>query len=165
MAVEQVEQSIVDEYFTREQAIDYARNALEQRGVPPDATGEYTEGVLLAAVAARGRTATVQGGPGDWAVEIVGEEGGEPFAYGAARDPDRLTALLRAVGWPMGWLTAAEAREIFDQEARRLLGMSGDEFLRRYDAGEFDPNDPDHTSVVDLSMIASFGRANPDTSG
>jgi hypothetical protein len=30
-----------------------------------------------------------------------------------------------------------EAREHFDRQARRLLGISGDEFLRRYDAGEY----------------------------
>lgn len=35
-------------------------------------------------------------------------------------------------------LTAAEARTHFDAQARRRLGMSGEEFLRRLDAGEFD---------------------------
>ncbi len=32
---------------------------------------------------------------------------------------------------------------IFDQEARRALGISGDEFLRRWDAGEYDGDDVD----------------------
>ena len=35
-------------------------------------------------------------------------------------------------------LTEEESRADFDAEARRVMGMSGEEFLRRYDAGEFD---------------------------
>ena len=33
--------------------------------------------------------------------------------------------------------TAAEIAELLDQEARRLLDMSGEEFERRFRAGEF----------------------------
>jgi hypothetical protein len=36
------------------------------------------------------------------------------------------------------WLTQEEAHERFDAQARNLLGMSGEKFLRRLDAGEFD---------------------------
>ena len=36
------------------------------------------------------------------------------------------------------WISDAEAQAIFDAEARRVMGMSGEDFLRRYDAGEFD---------------------------
>ena len=39
-------------------------------------------------------------------------------------------------------LTPDEAMALFDQEARRLMGLSGEEFLRRLDAGEF-PSGPD----------------------
>jgi hypothetical protein len=35
------------------------------------------------------------------------------------------------------WLSDEDARALFDAEARRVMGMSGEEFLRRYDAGEF----------------------------
>jgi len=41
-------------------------------------------------------------------------------------------------------LTPEEGRAYFDREARRLVGMSGEEFLRRWDAGEFQPV-PDET--------------------
>ena len=34
-------------------------------------------------------------------------------------------------------LTEEEARELFDELARRYLNMSGAEFLRAWDAGEF----------------------------
>lgn len=43
-------------------------------------------------------------------------------------------------------LTPDEAMAFFDQEARRLMGMSGEEFLRRWDAGEFQPV-PDETEA------------------
>ena len=60
------------------------------------------------------------------------------------------------------WLTDDEARAIFDAEARRVMGMSGAEFLRRYDAGEFDDH-PDTSAEEDLTfwslvMLTPFGR-------
>jgi len=41
-------------------------------------------------------------------------------------------------------LTPEEAMATFDRQARRLAGMSGAEFLQRWDAGEFQPV-PDET--------------------
>ena len=44
-----------------------------------------------------------------------------------------------------------EARAEFDRQARRYLHMSGEEFLRRWDAGEFpDVEDPDVGWVASL---------------
>jgi hypothetical protein len=37
---------------------------------------------------------------------------------------------------PITILTPEEAREQFDARARELMGISGEEFLRRLDAGE-----------------------------
>lgn len=53
-----------------------------------------------------------------------------------------------------------EARELFDREARRLLGISGDEFLRRYDDGEYNgPLEGRMTSdVMMLLMMLDFAR-------
>lgn len=34
-------------------------------------------------------------------------------------------------------LTPEEAYELFDRKVRRLIHMSGEEFMRRWDAGEF----------------------------
>jgi hypothetical protein len=58
------------------------------------------------------------------------------------------------------WLTDEEARAVFDQEARELMGISGDEFIRRWDAGDFDDiaDHPDHPEVMRLAMPMSFGR-------
>ncbi|MGH2532145.1 MAG: hypothetical protein ACRDJW_07525 [Thermomicrobiales bacterium] len=58
------------------------------------------------------------------------------------------------------WLSDEEAHALFDAKARRVMGISGDEFLRRYDAGEFDdiPDDREHLDYWDLVMLVPFGR-------
>jgi hypothetical protein len=38
---------------------------------------------------------------------------------------------------PIEEISDEEARAYFDAQARRLLGISGDEFLDRYEAGEY----------------------------
>ena len=54
-----------------------------------------------------------------------------------------------------------EARAFFESEIQRLLGMSGDEFLRRYDAGEYlDMEDSiENRNYLEASFLISFGRA------
>jgi hypothetical protein len=62
---------------------------------------------------------------------------------------------------PVRWLNDEEGKEYFDQQARQLMGMSGEEFLRRWDAGEFDSvvDDPDHHSkLVYLQLLTPFAR-------
>jgi hypothetical protein len=58
------------------------------------------------------------------------------------------------------WLSDEEARASFDAEARRVMGMSGDEFLRRYDAGEFRKihREGENTDFVRLEMLIPWGR-------
>lgn len=55
-------------------------------------------------------------------------------------------------------LTREEWHELFDARARALIDMSGAEFLRRYDAGEFDDieDTPEHPEIIDLVMIRPF---------
>ena len=54
-------------------------------------------------------------------------------------------------------LTRAEARAIFDRAARRALRMSGAEFLRKWDAGEF--RDPDSDpGVMEVVMLLPLVR-------
>jgi hypothetical protein len=60
-------------------------------------------------------------------------------------------------------LTDEEARELFDRSARHYLGISGEEFLRRWDAGEYD--DPDDRTknppeVMEVASLLPFVRAN-----
>ncbi len=52
-------------------------------------------------------------------------------------------------------LTPEEAKAYFDAEAHRRLGMSGDEFVRAWEAGEFD-DDPDRPAVIALEMMLPF---------
>lgn len=51
-----------------------------------------------------------------------------------------------------------EARAYFDKSARELVGMSGEEFLRRLDAGEWDEviDDGEHSDHLFLAMMRSF---------
>lgn len=54
--------------------------------------------------------------------------------------------------------TPEEAREIFDARARRLLGISGDEFLKRYDRGDYHGQEYEDLAVVSVEMIIPLVR-------
>lgn len=58
------------------------------------------------------------------------------------------------------YLNDEEGRVLFDSTARELLGISGDEFLRRLRAGEYDgvPDDPEHWDILYLAMMGMGGR-------
>jgi hypothetical protein len=63
---------------------------------------------------------------------------------------------------PITILTPTEAREQFDARARELMGISGEEFLRRLDAGEYDEiidkgSHPHGLDVVYLEMMRPSG--------
>lgn len=65
------------------------------------------------------------------------------------------------------FLTQAEGRAWFDGQARRLMGLSGEEFLRRYDAGWYDEICDDAThphgmAVVKLAMLRPFWDLDDD---
>jgi len=54
-------------------------------------------------------------------------------------------------------ITPEEGRAIFDEASRHYLDMSGEEFLRRWDAGEY-RGDADRPGVIDVAMLIPFGR-------
>jgi hypothetical protein len=60
-------------------------------------------------------------------------------------------------------LSKEEARAIFDEAIPRLLGISGEEFLRRYDAGEYAdlPDTPEFRDELTAIFLIPFGR--PDS--
>ena len=59
----------------------------------------------------------------------------------------------------VGELTYEEGRELLDTYARELLGMSGPEFLERYDRGEFrEAAQNGRRNVVILEMLLPFVR-------
>lgn len=56
-------------------------------------------------------------------------------------------------------LSREEGRQLFDRQARRYLGISGDEFLEKWDAGEYgDPDDrtKNPPGVMQLAMLLPF---------
>ncbi len=59
--------------------------------------------------------------------------------------------------------TAAEGKALFDDEARDLLGISGEAFLRRWDAGEYNgvADEGDGRKVLRLVMLIPFARRTP----
>lgn len=50
-----------------------------------------------------------------------------------------------------------EGRALFDKTARKLLGISGDEFLARWDRGDFD-REPEAEAVARVAMLIPFAR-------
>ena len=53
-------------------------------------------------------------------------------------------------------LSREEGIAMFDRQARERLGMSGEEFLQKWEAGEIE--DPDRNDVMMLVMMIPFTR-------
>jgi hypothetical protein len=63
---------------------------------------------------------------------------------------------------PLYFLTPEEEREQFEARVREVMGISGQEFLRRLDAGEYDDiydktSHPLGLKVVELDMMRPGG--------
>ena len=54
-------------------------------------------------------------------------------------------------------LSEDESRAYFDKQARRLLSMSGADFIKAWDGGAF-PNPDDSPEVMQLVMLLPFVR-------
>lgn len=56
--------------------------------------------------------------------------------------------------------TPEEARAFFEAEVQRAMGISGEEFLRRLDAGEYNEiyDDPEYRHIGRLEMLSSVVR-------
>jgi hypothetical protein len=53
-------------------------------------------------------------------------------------------------------VTREEGREMLDRAAKRELGMPGDRFLAKWDAGDYD--DADDPAVTRVAMLIPFAR-------
>ena len=53
-------------------------------------------------------------------------------------------------------LTREEGIAMFNRQARERLGMSGEEFLRKWEAGEIE--DPDRNDVMMMVMMIPFTK-------
>jgi hypothetical protein len=69
-------------------------------------------------------------GSGERRDEVVAAKARKQRQNGA-EDPDAIPGVH--------FMTPEEALAFFDRKARETLGISGDEFLRRWDAGEYQP--------------------------
>ncbi|MBA3416558.1 MAG: hypothetical protein H0U10_15160 [Chloroflexia bacterium] len=60
-------------------------------------------------------------------------------------------------------LTVEEGRAFFNEKVQTALGISGDEFLRRYDAGVYDAIEEDEAGrqIIRLMMAIPFARSTP----
>jgi hypothetical protein len=63
---------------------------------------------------------------------------------------------------PLYFLTPEEEREQFEARVREVMGISGEEFLRRLDAGEYDEiydktSHPLGLKIVELDMMRPGG--------
>lgn len=54
-------------------------------------------------------------------------------------------------------LSQADSRALLDQQARRYLNMSGDDFIRAWDERCFADN-PDRPEVMRVAMLLDFAR-------
>jgi hypothetical protein len=54
-------------------------------------------------------------------------------------------------------LSLEEGRKLLDKQARRYLNMSGDEFIQKWESGEFD-DDPDRPEIMRLVMLIPFAK-------
>ena len=71
-----------------------------------------------------------------------------------------MTLARKQVDTGIRFLDDAESRAQFDRQARRLLSISGEEFLRRLDAGEYDSpkDDRELRAVMKLAMLSDLVR-------
>ncbi|WP_127501657.1 hypothetical protein [Actinoplanes solisilvae] len=53
-------------------------------------------------------------------------------------------------------VSADEGAALFDKTARKLLGIPGDEFLARWDRGEY--TDDERMAVTKVAMLIPFAR-------
>ncbi len=62
-------------------------------------------------------------------------------------------------------LSADQAIALFEHEARRLAGLSAEEFLAKWDAGEYQGSDvdasPEGRKIAYLALLIPFGRRLP----
>ena len=58
------------------------------------------------------------------------------------------------------YLSPEEGCEMFDAAARKIIGMSGEEFIRRWEAGEYDEiaDKAGHRHIWDLAALIPFAR-------
>jgi len=57
---------------------------------------------------------------------------------------------------PVQWISREEGWQILEEQAQLNLGMSADEFIRKWDAGEFE--NPDTPAIISVYMLLPLVR-------
>ncbi|MGH2562183.1 MAG: hypothetical protein ACRDJH_24245 [Thermomicrobiales bacterium] len=134
------------------------RAYLAERGVHPDSEGRFSKRDISAieqAIREREWIPTLKREGDVWVVLVQNQHNPAASPEEFWIDPDPVKALLYTLDLARRWLTAAESAEYFDREARQMMGMSGEEFRRKWDANELDNGDP---HVIHLGMMLPRGR-------
>ncbi|MGH2532842.1 MAG: hypothetical protein ACRDJW_11135 [Thermomicrobiales bacterium] len=134
------------------------RAYLAERGVHPDGEGRFTKRHIPAieqAIREREWIPTLKRDGGEWVVLVQNQHNLTSSPEEFWIDPDPIRALLYTLDVVRRWMTKSESDEYFDREARRMTGMSGEEFRLKWDADELDYDDP---HVIDVGMLLPRGR-------
>lgn len=61
------------------------------------------------------------------------------------------------------YISQKQGVKLLDKQARKYLNMSGEEFLRKLDAGEFLDDRCCNINVIRVAMLAPFARTTHST--
>jgi hypothetical protein len=134
------------------------RAYLAERGVFADRDGTFSKRHIPAieeAIREREWLPTLKRAGDEWVVILRHMHNPSNEYEEFSIDADPVSALLHTLDEVRKWMTQAESAAYFDREARRMTGLSGEEFVRRWDAGELDYGDP---HVIDVGMLLPRGR-------
>jgi hypothetical protein len=124
------------------------RSFLDERGISPT-----DDDALLEALRARGWRPVLNFEHGRWIVTIT-EDQPDGVQVAIGDDPNRSTALLRALRHALVWLTPQQELERFDRHTREQLGISAQEFRQQWQAKRLPADDP---RVLHLWLLRPLG--------
>lgn len=87
-------------------------------------------------------------------------EGDVVVDFGFDDDAELARAVARIGANGAYYTTPEEGRALFEFEARKLMGMRGEEFIRRWEAGEYAEiaDKAGHRHIIYLSLLIPFAR-------
>ncbi|MGH2562130.1 MAG: hypothetical protein ACRDJH_23975 [Thermomicrobiales bacterium] len=111
---------------------------------------------ILKAIRAHGWEPSVERetDPPGWKAEITEWRSVSQSQTAVAHDPDRTTAVLRALRRALSWPSPEEDVRAFEEQTQSLLGLSADEFLEKWRANELSADDP---RIVHLLIARPLG--------
>lgn len=132
------------------------RDFLARFGVAERADYERAEDDVLKAIRHQGWEPLIgrETDPPGWKAEITEWRTVSQSQTAVAHDPDRMTALLRALHIALRWPSREEEARAFDKQTRDLLGLSASEFMEKWRTDELPADDP---RVIHLLISRPLG--------